>query len=294
MSMRILSLGAGVQSSTLAFMIERGEVGPVDCAIFADVGNEPKKVYDFLDYIEENVSFPIQRVSAGNLGEDFLAVMRGEKGRCSTPPFSVVVGNRDEAPPPIENLASAIEGLGFEVQVATRHAKNTGPRVGRLWRQCTRDYKIRPILKRIRRMLKERGEAMAVQLIGISTDEAHRMKQAEAGYLENQWPLVDMGMSRRDCESWLRVRGYRMPPKSACYFCPYISNARLREMRDKDPDSYDKAVKFDRALRDARVDRSKYAGDVFIHRDGVPLEDVDLGDDQGELFGEECEGMCGL
>lgn len=35
---RILSLGAGVQSSTLALMIAAGGVAPIDAAIFADTG----------------------------------------------------------------------------------------------------------------------------------------------------------------------------------------------------------------------------------------------------------------
>ena len=42
---RFLSLGAGVQSSTLALMIANGELEPVDSAIFADTGWEPRKVY---------------------------------------------------------------------------------------------------------------------------------------------------------------------------------------------------------------------------------------------------------
>jgi len=37
-NLRILSLGAGVQSSTLALMIEKNLVPMVDCAIFADTG----------------------------------------------------------------------------------------------------------------------------------------------------------------------------------------------------------------------------------------------------------------
>jgi hypothetical protein len=42
-NLRILSLGAGVQSSTLALMIEQGELPAIDAAIFADVKGEPKK-----------------------------------------------------------------------------------------------------------------------------------------------------------------------------------------------------------------------------------------------------------
>lgn len=43
--MRILSLGAGVQSSTIALMAERGETDPIDAAVFADTQAEPAGVY---------------------------------------------------------------------------------------------------------------------------------------------------------------------------------------------------------------------------------------------------------
>lgn len=47
--LRILSLGAGVQSTTLALMAAHGEIGAMpDCAIFADTGWEPKAVYEHL------------------------------------------------------------------------------------------------------------------------------------------------------------------------------------------------------------------------------------------------------
>ena len=56
---RILSLGAGVQSSTLALMIQKGEVPMVDCGIFADTGAEPKSVYDWINFLRKQCSFPI-------------------------------------------------------------------------------------------------------------------------------------------------------------------------------------------------------------------------------------------
>ncbi len=39
--LRVLSLGAGVQSSTLLFKMLHGEIEPPDIAIFSDTGNEP-------------------------------------------------------------------------------------------------------------------------------------------------------------------------------------------------------------------------------------------------------------
>lgn len=47
--LRVLSLGAGVQSTTLALMAAHGAVGPTpDCAVFADTGCEPRAVYRHL------------------------------------------------------------------------------------------------------------------------------------------------------------------------------------------------------------------------------------------------------
>ena len=56
--MRILSLGAGVQSSTLALMIAHGELPPVTAAVFADTQWEPRKVYEWLDWLETEVQRP--------------------------------------------------------------------------------------------------------------------------------------------------------------------------------------------------------------------------------------------
>ena len=76
--LRVLSLGAGVQSSALALMIEKGEIPMVDCAIFADTGAEPEKVYEWLEYIKSQVSYPVHVVQWRNLKDDLYAAARGE------------------------------------------------------------------------------------------------------------------------------------------------------------------------------------------------------------------------
>ena len=55
--LRVLSLGAGVQSTTLALMAAHGEIGPMpDCAIFADTGWEPNAVYEHLAWLDRRMS----------------------------------------------------------------------------------------------------------------------------------------------------------------------------------------------------------------------------------------------
>ena len=79
--LRALSLGAGVQSTTLALMAAQGEISPMpDCAIFADTQSEPKAVYEHLSWLmSPNVlPFPVHVETLGNLGIEILKATRGE------------------------------------------------------------------------------------------------------------------------------------------------------------------------------------------------------------------------
>jgi hypothetical protein len=264
--LRILSLGAGVQSTTLALMAAAGEIGPMpDCAIFADTGAEPAAVYTHLDWLETALPFPVHRVMAkiGPLGAAVLAAYRGDIPRAASPPFFTANGI--------------------------------------LLRQCTKEAKVRPIAAAIRAML---GFAVGArvppgteveQWIGISTDEAHRMKPAEQDWITNRWPLIEADISRRQCLRWLERAGYPEPTKSACVWCPYHDDASWSRMKAEAPDDFAVAVAFDAAIRQGP---QGMVGSVFLHRARVPLDQVDLRtwDERGQpdLFGAECEGMCGV
>lgn len=80
--LRALSLGAGVQSTTLALMAAHGEIGPMpDCAIFADTGWEPQAVYDHLEWLMSGnvLPFPVHIVSAGNIRDDLIGAGDGKR-----------------------------------------------------------------------------------------------------------------------------------------------------------------------------------------------------------------------
>lgn len=261
--LRILSLGAGVQSSTLALMAATGEIEPVDHAIFADTGAEPKAVYDWTKWLFPRLPFPVHVVSAGNIRDDLLNGR--QNGR---PPFHVL----------------SPEG-----------------KKGLTRRQCTGDYKIDPIRKKIRELcgIAPRARApktpIVEQLIGISLDESIRIKPSRHAFIEHRWPLIERRMTRNDCVRWMESRGYPRPPKSACTFCPFHSDAMWRDMRDNDRDSWDEAVAIDKAIRSGGV---LLRGTPFLHSSMVPLDEVDLStaEDYGQqdMFGNECEGMCGV
>jgi hypothetical protein len=178
-------------------------------------------------------------------------------------------------------------------------------------RQCTEDYKLDVIYRTVRAIAgikpRSRGPAhVAVeQLIGISLDEAHRMKDARFRWIRNIYPLVDLGMNRQDCQKKLAAWGWTAP-KSACTFCPYHSDAMWLAMKQDDPAAWADAVAVDRALR-THQGVAGFRGHVFLHEERRPLEEIDFAarlarpkrKKQLRLylsggFGNECEGMCGV
>ena len=268
---RILSLGAGVQSSTVAMLIERGELPPIDGAIFADTGAEPSSVYRWLDWLESQLSFPVWRVQHGDLSQDGREVRQSKKtGRYY---------------------------LKTEIPFFVRYGPSGK---GMLPRKCTCAYKLNPIERHVRTLLHGRSRRATVplvdQLLGISTDEAHRMKDARVKYIRNVYPLVELGWSRQDCLNWWQAEGLPAPPRSACYFCPYKSDAEWMRLRADEPDSFQAAVQFERDVQRLVSQWDLFTrGELFLHSARIPLDQVFFEKDrQLDLFGNECEGMCGV
>ena len=71
---KVLSLGAGTQSTVLALMAESGweNMEKPDIAIFADTQWEPPYVYEHLAWLEKQLSYPVVRVTAGNIRQNIL------------------------------------------------------------------------------------------------------------------------------------------------------------------------------------------------------------------------------
>jgi hypothetical protein len=266
----ILSLGAGVQSSTLALMAATGEVSGyphLDAAIFADTQAEPDSVYRWLDWLEAEIvrspfPFPVHRVTAGDLGAVAVTVRTSKNGNRYT-----------KAAPP----AWAI---------------NTGGKASPIMRQCTQQFKIEVIQREIRRLA---GKSQTEQWIGISLGESHRMNPSRNARVVNRWPLLDLRMRRADCLRWMERRGYPRPPRSACVFCPYQSDREWARLKAEEPASFARAVAFESAF-DTAMAACGFAGGVYLHPSMRPLDSVDFVPDrrQADLWGNECEGMCGV
>jgi hypothetical protein len=263
----IISLGAGVQSSTMALMAAHGEITPMPtAAIFADTQAEPKAVIEWLKYLETKLPFPVYQVTAGNLLTDTLSMRpKGKFLRVDIPAFVVSDGK--------------IDGL--------------------INRSCTRDYKITPIKRKLREILgAKKGTQIkglrVMQWIGISLDEAHRMKPSRDKWIGNRWPLIEKRMNRQNCLMWMQRNGYPKPPKSSCIFCPFHSNAQWFALP---PDEREIACALDDRLRQTNDGRRlRLKGELYLHKSGRPLREIyaekDANPDEADLFGNECSGVC--
>jgi hypothetical protein len=263
----ILSLGAGVQSSTLALMAAAGEVSPMPtAAIFSDTKCEPLEVYRWLDWLEKQLPFPVYRVvEKRGLLNNIIRSLKG--GRLAGAPFFT-------------------------------ESDNGG---GKLRRQCTKEFKIAPINRKVRELVGlakgqqgPRKKILAVQWIGISLDEITRMKPSRVKWIKHIWPLVDKGMKRHDYLRWMEKRGFKTPPRSACTFCPYHSDAEWRRLK-QDPYAWRQITAVDALIR-AGVRGTKEA--LYLHPSLKPINEVDFStmEERGQLnlFQNECEGMCGV
>jgi 3'-phosphoadenosine 5'-phosphosulfate sulfotransferase (PAPS reductase)/FAD synthetase len=275
--LRILSLGAGVQSSTLALMAEHGDIEPIDHAIFADTRAEPKAVMDYLDWLETKVSFPIHRVSVGSLYDDQLKIKTILKG---------------------ENAGkSCIRGR------IPAFVLNPDGTKGMFGRKCTTDYKIVPIERKVKELIgikrfSKKSTILVEQLIGISVDEAQREKPSRRAEIRNVFPLLDLYMTRNDCLVWMEKNGYPVPPKSACTFCPFHSDEMWEEV--KQSQEWESVVYFEKELQRLAESDDMTRGVPYLHRDCVPIDQVVFKPKtnkkmhQLSMFGNECSGMCGV
>ncbi len=259
--MRVISLGWGVQSFTLAAMAALGDIEPVDAAIHADTTHERSATYAFAakwtPWLEA----------------------RGVR----------VVTVQDKSP------RIVTDRVGGKIFIPA-FTDTPGAKGGQLRRKCTRSWKIAPIRRWLQAHRKQRpslefvgpeGERYTatvteriILLLGISRDEWHRAKDSDVKYIKHVWPLLELNMTRQDCVDYLERHGLENPGKSACVFCPYHNKRAWQEMKRENGDDWRKAVEVDEAIRKVRPPY-----DLFVHSARIPLVDVDLStpEDHGQL-----------
>ena len=261
-----LSLGWGIQSSALAAMMALGEIPRSDYLIHSDTTHEKEGTYAYAErmipWLGEH-GLDVVTVTANR--PDIVRSDWGKTGSVMVPAFSVDKGDGSH---------------------------------GQVRRQCTYDWKIVPIRRFVREELKRLGRRKAPgavkAIMGISADEWRRVRDSDVQYIENHYPLVDLGLTRDDCILWMADHGLPVPPKSACTFCPYQSLSTWRDLKRQGGLDWREAVATDQIVRDMRPEHTLY---LHPHRRPV-AEAVELPEDKGQLalaldFEAPCDsGVC--
>lgn len=218
----------------------------------ADTGWEPRAAYENVARLRKHASrygIPVRVVSAGDIRADALDPAR----RFASMPLHVLNPDGSTA-------------------------------LGR--RQCTSQYKVRPLKREARQLLgfphpkRVPPGVYAEQAIGISTDEFARAKDADVQYLRNVFPLLELGWDRATCLAYLAEHGFGSTVRSACLGCPFHGNSTWRWIRDHDPRGWEQAVEFDKAIRHgyerANQKGQRLRGSYYLHHSCRPLDQADL------------------
>lgn len=256
--MKILSFGAGTQSTALALMscentIRRTKPYPLvpvyDAVIFCDLGSEPSWVKEQVEFVRRSCESAgiFFHVIHKPLYQDFLKNF-GERRTVSIPWWT-------------------FRGDGH---------KSKMPRI------CTLDYKVNVITQYVRWNLLgyRKGQRLRPEDIkahemhmGFSTEEAHRCHENPHRLFVNKFPLVEMGLTRADNYKYnLEVWGLETKA-SSCAFCPFHRNYFFQYMRDHEQETYQQIVAVDHLLRDKNP-KPPMDSDLFISRSRKRIEDL--------------------
>ncbi|HEU4540293.1 MAG TPA: hypothetical protein VFR23_04125 [Jiangellaceae bacterium] len=249
MSLRAFSYGGGVQSTAALVLAARGVID-FRIFLFANVGDDSEDPATLV-YLAEWAR-PYAEANGIELHELSLVRQRG-----------VVAGQ-------VETLYGRLTRDGSKSLPIPVRMSNGAPGT----RSCTSTYKIQVI----GRWLKEHGasaDAPATVGVGISLDEISRVNNRRSEPYERiVYPLLDQSpaLRRQDCEGVIRSAGLPVPPKSACWFCPFHRPETWAEMRRDRPELFQRSCDLEDLLNRRRDELGK--DHVYLSRFGRPLAEA--------------------
>jgi hypothetical protein len=248
--LEVWSCGGGTQSAAIAALIVQGKLPKPAYAGIADTGREASETWRFYD----DVLYPELK----KVGVELHRI-----------PHSL-------------STVDIYSGKDKNTIVMPMHTDKKG-KPGMLPKYCSNEWKNRVF----QRALRQAGLKAGHIWIGFSIDEMERMRAYDPRSKWNHtYPLVDLRLTRGDCISMVEKMGWGTPPRSACWMCPYRSDAEWVHLKNTDPADFRAAEKLENELQ-ARDPN------VFFHGSCKPLGEVNFGDGQEDLFAKPCaSGMC--
>lgn len=258
--MRVFSFGGGVQSMASLVLAAQGKID-FRIFLFCNVGEDSENP-DTIRYID-HVATPF----ALDNGIQLIELRKKRKGIPDTV---------------YQNILSDNRSIGIPVYMTNGAPGN---------RSCTIDYKVKVVDK----WLRENKGYPAEIGIGFSLDEMARMSNKyDTEKKRNVFPLIDLRLTRDDCKRIIQNAGLPIPPKSSCYFCPFHSMKVWQEIRDLQPDLFEKAVRLEIFINEKRERLGK--DKVWLSRKLKPLDKATTDFKQLDMFDDDfCDsGYCFL
>jgi len=285
--MKILSCGAGMQSTALALMscekkmlmakMSRRnvqgqlslfsdepypEVPIYDCIIFCNLGYEAPWVYRQVDFIRRacaRAEIPFVVLDT-HLYDDYISNFG--KSRVVSVPFWTI---------------------------------GEDGRKAKLRRNCTIDKKILAIQKYVRWELLGYAKGQHLKAediqghemhIGFSWEERRRMFDSYNPMFVNRFPLVDMGAERPDNYKYILEKWGLETRASACCICPFHQNYFFKFLKENHEEEYNAVVRLD-ALLEEKQPLTPIRSEMFISRSRkriIELTDEECDDAQYFLY----------
>jgi hypothetical protein len=268
MGLKMLSCGAGMQSTALALMscenARYGEKYPLvpvyDAVIFCDLGCEAPWVYVQAEFIgracKEN-GIPYYKLDMDLYGD---YQRNFGKKRVSSIPFWSIGPDGKKA---------------------------------KMRRHCTIDYKITAIQRFVRSALlgyaknqRSRPEDIGAHEmhIGFSAEEQSRIFDSRHPFFVNRFPLVEMGLKRPDNYKYILETWGLDTKASACCICPFHRNYFYEYLRRNHKESYEAVVAMDELLEEKQPE-TKIQSRLFISRSRKRIRELTAADcDDAEMF----------
>lgn len=191
----VWSYGGGKQSVAIAALIVQGKLPKPDLIVMADTGRERSSTWRYLnDWIRPILSRHGMAVQIAPHSLSTVDLWRTKNDDGESKPMLLI--------PAFTTLTKSGE-------------------VAKLPTYCSNEWKRRVVM----RWLKARGIERAEMWLGISRDEAHRMKDSDVKWLSHRYPLIDLMMNRETASVWFMKWDGRTHPKAPARF------ARTCQMR---------------------------------------------------------------
>lgn len=247
-AVQVWSCGGGTQSGAIATLIRLGQLPKPDLAFMTDTGRERTSTWHFVDRFI--------RPSLETVGVDLTIVQATEFAR-----IDVILENTTLLP-------------GYTTQSGA---------LGKLRPFCSGKWK-QDVGER---WMRAQGITHACNWIGISVDEATRVRSKHRAWLDLFYPLISrVPMRRHQCVQLIKDQGWTDPiPHSSCWCCPNHSDAEWIDMKLNWPEDFQQACDLEAEIRLSDPH-------FYMHPSCIPLAQVDFFAQRSMLSERGCYGEC--